>query len=82
MVIAAIISLNQLQENGVKYQTTCEALKHEKFLYLTRAEPYQAEAPFPLFAQRVESLISKENSDWSQCVAASLETVKQNLENR
>jgi hypothetical protein len=39
-------------------------LKHEKFLFLTGAEPYNVAEPFGLFVNRVESLISKENTQW------------------
>ena len=78
-VIAAVISLNQFQENWIKYRTTCESLKHEKHLYLTKAEPYQSEESFQLFVQRVESLISKENRDWSYYVQKSLERLDQKL---
>lgn len=81
-VIAALISLNQFQENWIKYRTTCESLRHEKFLFLTKADPYQDKEPFPLFVQRVESLISKENSDWSHYVQANLDRVREKLENR
>lgn len=75
-IISTSISLNQFQENWIEYRTTCESLKHEKFLYLTKAEPYQDEESFSLFVQRVESLISKENSAWSQYTNASIETIK------
>jgi len=77
-IIAAAISLNQFQENWTEYRTTCESLKHEKFLYLTKAEPYHEEEPFRLFVQRVESLISKENSAWSQYTQTTLENTKVN----
>lgn len=77
-VISAAISLNQFQENWTEYRTTCESLKHEKFLYLTKAKPYHEEEPFRLFVQRVESLISKENSAWSQYTQANLENTKSN----
>lgn len=77
-VISAAISLNQFQENWTEYRTTCESLKHEKFLYLTKAKPYHEEDPFRLFVQRVESLISKENSAWSQYTQANLENTKSN----
>ena len=77
-VISAAISLNQFQENWTEYRTTCESLKHEKFLYLTKAEPYHEEEPFRLFVQRVENLISKENSAWSQYTQVSLENTKPN----
>ena len=75
-VISATISLNQFQENWTEYRTTCESLKHEKFLYLTKAEPYHEEEPFRFFVQRIESLISKENSAWSQYTQANLENTK------
>lgn len=72
-IISSIIGLNQYQENWTEYRTTCESLKHEKFLYLTKAEPYHKDEPFLLFVQRVESLISKENSAWSKYTQASIE---------
>lgn len=75
-VLTSIVSLNQFQENWTEYRTTCESLKHEKFLFLTNAEPYHEEESFRLFVQRVESLISKENSAWSQYTRASLEKTK------
>lgn len=65
-VIAGILGLFQLQEHWVEYRTTCESLKHEKHLFLTATQPYDIDNPFPLLVQRVESLISKENSTWSQ----------------
>ena len=75
-VISSIVSLNQLQENWTEYRTTCESLKHEKFLFLTKSEPYHEEEPYRLFVQRVESLISKENSEWSQYTQAAIEKTK------
>lgn len=79
-VISSLISLNQFQENWTEYRTTCESLKHEKFLFLTKAEPYHEKEPYPLFVQRVESLISKENSAWSQYTQANLKKTKSNIE--
>jgi len=81
-IISAAISLNQFQENWTEYRTTCESLKHEKFLYLTKSEPYQEEEPFRLFVQRVESLISKENSAWSQYTQANIENIKNKIGKR
>lgn len=67
-VITAIVSLCQFQENWVEYRTTCESLRHEKYLFTTKTEPYDLESSFPLFVKRIESLISKENSNWSQYI--------------
>ncbi|WCN12766.1 DUF4231 domain-containing protein [Marinomonas mediterranea] len=65
-VCAGISSLNKLHENWLTYRTTCETLKHEKYLFLTKCKPYDTEAAFEKFVTRVENLISKENSQWSR----------------
>ena len=67
-VITAVLSIYKFQENWIEYRTTCESLRHEKYLFLTKASPYDSGNPFTLFVQRIESLISKENSDWSQYI--------------
>jgi hypothetical protein len=76
VVISSFVSINQFQEKWIEYRTTCESLKHEKFLFLTKAEPYQNNDAFNLFVQRIESLISKENSAWSQYTQSALEKTK------
>jgi hypothetical protein len=68
-VIASIKSLMQLQKNWIDYRTTSESLKKEKFLFLTATEPYADERAFSVLVQRVEALISKENTDWAQYIA-------------
>jgi len=65
-IIASLLSLCQFQENWIKYRTSCESLKHEKFLYLSKATPYEGESPFQTFVQRIESIISKENNAWAK----------------
>ena len=73
-ILASFLSLNQFQENWIEYRTTCESLKHEKYLFLTNAEPYHEEDHFGLFVQRIESLISKENSAWSQSTMSGVDS--------
>ena len=59
--------LNQYQQNWTTYRSTCEALKHEKFLYLSKAGSYATAAnPKVMLAERVESLVSQEQSKWMQ----------------
>ena len=65
-IVSGIIGLYKLQENWLEYRTTCESLRHEKYLYLTKTEPYSADDPFALLVNRVETLISKENTNWAQ----------------
>ncbi len=65
-ICAGLSILNKYQENWLTYRTTCETLKHEKYLFLTGCKPYEDESSFNQFVERVESLISKENSQWSR----------------
>jgi hypothetical protein len=62
--ITGILSLYKFQENWISYRTTCETLRHEKFLFLTKTDLYNGTDALNLLVQRVESLISKENSNW------------------
>lgn len=62
--ITAVLGLYQFQENWLEYRTTCETLRHEKYLFLAKAAPYNEEDPFLLLVERVEGLISKENTNW------------------
>ncbi len=67
-IIAGVVSLLRFQENWIGYRTTCESIKHERYLFLTRTEPYNADEPFPLLVQRIESMISKENTTWAKYI--------------
>jgi hypothetical protein len=65
VVLEGLQQLQQYQQNWTTYRSTCERLKHEKFLFLGRAGPYAA-APDPesLLAERVEGLASQEHAAW------------------
>ena len=59
--------LNQFHHNWITYRSTCEVLRHEKYLFLARAGPYEEVKPDVakrLLARRVESLISTEHTKW------------------
>jgi len=58
--------LHKYHENWIQYRTTCELLKHEKYLYLTRSGGYAGNKPFNQLVVRCESIISSENVDWAQ----------------
>lgn len=60
----AFLALNKHQERWINFRTTCETLKHLKHLFITGASPYKGDANFDKFVNDIESVISKENSDW------------------
>ncbi|HEY7098684.1 MAG TPA: DUF4231 domain-containing protein [Terriglobales bacterium] len=65
-ILEGTLHLNQYQNNWISYRATAEALKHEKFIFLGSAPPYSnASDPRALLADRVESLVSQENSKWA-----------------
>jgi hypothetical protein len=65
-ILEGLLHLNQYQQNWTTYRSTCEQLKHEKFVYLALAGPY-ANTPNPraLLADRVESTVSQEHAQWA-----------------
>ena len=66
LVLEGIQQLFQYQQNWVSYRSTCEALKHQKYLYLAGAGPYtNAERPDALLSERVEGLVSQEHAKWT-----------------
>jgi hypothetical protein len=74
-ILEGLLHLNQYQQNWTNYRSTCEALKHEKFVYLAHAGPY-ATAPNPraLLAERVESTVSQEHAQWASVQQQSAKT--------
>jgi hypothetical protein len=65
VVLEGLQQLQQYQQNWTTYRSTCERLKHERYLYLARAGPYDtAPRPDALLAERVEGLVSQEHAAW------------------
>jgi Protein of unknown function (DUF4231) len=65
-IFEGTLQLNQFHENWIEYRSTCEALRHEKYMFLAEAGPYaNAEKIRALLAERVESLVSQEHSKWA-----------------
>src|SRR3954465_5741064 len=66
--------LQQYQQKWTTYRSTCERLKHDKYLYHAQAGPYtKAPRPDALLAERVEGLVSQEHAAW---VSQQQETTK------
>jgi hypothetical protein len=66
VILEGFQQLFQYQQNWITYRSTCEALKHEKFLYLADAGPYaHSKRKNALLAERVEGLVSQEHARWT-----------------
>lgn len=65
VVLEGLLHLNQYHDNWLTHRNTCEALKHEKFLFLASAGPYtDVEDKLLKLAERIEGLISYEHAKW------------------
>jgi hypothetical protein len=75
-VISSLVSLYKFQENWIEYRTTAEALKREKYLYLTQSHPYDSDDGFRSLVDRIESLLSRENTNWARNTKAKAQAKK------
>jgi len=67
-VLEGFLQLNQYHQNGITYRSTCESLKHEKYLYMAKAGPYAGADDAQIhgrLAERIESLVSQEHAKWA-----------------
>lgn len=68
-ILSGLSGLLKFQEKWSEYRTTSETLKHEKILFQTKTGPYsEEEEPFKILVTRIENLVSKEHSAWSQYI--------------
>jgi len=66
VIFNKVIDLEEHHKLWKDYRATCEALQNQRLLYLTRTEPYDEEDAFPLFVDKVESILNNEQQKWRQ----------------
>lgn len=72
IVVSAVVAIStgimgygKFEELWQSYRTTCETLRKEFNYYNCRCgEYYQVADPERLFVERIESMISRENTEW------------------
>lgn len=63
--LTALHGLCKWHEQWIKYRRTAEALKREKFLYLTQSGPYSTANAESLLVVHCEQILAAENSLWA-----------------
>jgi Protein of unknown function (DUF4231) len=63
-VCSGVAGLFKFHELWIEYRAVTEALRHQKFLFLTRARPYHESNAFPVLVETVEGILAKENAGW------------------
>ncbi len=81
IVLEGLQNINQFHHNWITYRSTCEDLKHEKYLWIARGGPYaEEENPGRLLAERIESIISREHSKWVKILEKAQKDVERSAE--
>lgn len=63
--VESVLQAYQYRQNWITYRSTAESLKHEKYLFLARADVYAGSRnPLRLLAERIEGQISQEHARW------------------
>ena len=65
-ISTGIVSICQFRKNWIEYRATTESLKYEKYMFKTKTGFYAESGAFPIFVERIETLVSKEHTDWKQ----------------
>ena len=77
-VLEGVLLLNQYGTLWVKYRSTAESLKRERWLLLAHAGDYKGKGndeALSLLAERVESLIEAEHREWTEQQKKALEAL-------
>ena len=70
----SLLALNRHQENWLRYRGLAESIKRQKYLFLTGTLPYDdPTTAFHRLVTACESLLSAENSHWSQQMSQQIE---------
>ena len=65
VILTAALKTFKYQEYWINFRTTCEALKKEKYLYDAELSDYQqSDDRQAQFIDRIEALLSRENTLW------------------
>ena len=68
LLLEGLQHLNKWQENWILYRSTCEALRHERQMFLMGSGPYtklRKPRAEQVLAERVSDLVSAERSKWA-----------------
>lgn len=66
VIFNKVIDLEEYYKLWKDYRSTCEALQHERLMYLTRTEPYDEDDAFPILVDKIESILNNETQKWKQ----------------
>jgi hypothetical protein len=72
-----VLSLYDYQNSWISYRQTLEALKREKFFFATKSSIYKKDRSFQFFVERVETILTMENTNWSESALSEVKVEKE-----
>lgn len=75
--VEGILSLYDFQNNWINYRQTLEALKREKFFFATKSSVYKKDNSFQFFVERIETILTMENKNWSESALSEVKVEKE-----
>lgn len=78
-ILEAVQHLNQYSTLWIEYRSTAERLKHERWLFLSRAGEFRAmddDEALRVLAEHVETYVSTEHASWAQQAVAAQQAKK------
>lgn len=75
--VEGILSLYDFQNNWINYRQTLEALKREKFYFATKSSVYRKDKSFQFFVERIETILTMENKNWSESALSEVNIEKE-----
>jgi hypothetical protein len=67
-ILSGTLLLYKFSETWVNYRSTAQALKSEKFLFLTRTGAYKGRNATALFIEKIELILGEESQKWQSYV--------------
>ncbi len=75
--VEGILSLYDYQNSWITYRQTLEALKREKFFFATKSSVYKKDSSFHFFVERIETILTMENKNWSESALSEVKVEKE-----
>lgn len=66
VIMNSFLELDEHYKLWKEYRVTCEMMRHERYMYMTRSEPYDEGDAFPLLVEKIEAILNSETQRWKQ----------------
>ncbi len=66
VIMNSFLELDEHHKLWKEYRVTCEMMRHERYMYMTRSEPYDEADAFPLLVEKIEAILNSETQRWKQ----------------